>query len=255
MKIFCIDIGNTRTHCALINVQEGRFCVESAQDYMSADFAELFASTDMFGKSGADVVSWCSVVPKYSEALSPKLVGVENMQLTCENSPITLDVKVPSQVGQDRIADAVGAGLFFEPPYIVVDMGTAVTIDLVDERGAYCGGAIAPGMHAFTNYLSERAAQLPQINPADADYDMSVGKDTISAMHVGCVKGFCKLADGIIEDIQRDYFNGANAMEKTIFTGGSVSLLQKKWLAGRKIESNLANIGLARSLLINKGLI
>ena len=255
MKIFCIDIGNTRTHCALVDVQSGIFSVESAQDYMSVDFAELFVKSDIFRKSGADVISWCSVVPKYSEALKPKLYGSENMQLTYENSPIALDVNVPSQVGQDRIADAIGAGIFFKPPYIVVDMGTAVTIDLVDGRGAYCGGAIAPGMHAFTDYLNERAAQLPKINPADADYDMSIGKDTISAMHVGCVKGFCKLADGIISDIERDYFSGVDAKQKTIFTGGSVSLLPKKWLADRKIESNLANLGLARSFLINKGIV
>ena len=255
LKIFCIDIGNTRTHCAVVNAQSGVFAVESAQDYMSADFAELFETSDMFAKSGANSVSWCSVVPKYSDALRTKLAGIDNMQLTSENSPIALDVKIPSQVGQDRIADAVGAGIFFKPPYIVVDMGTAVTIDLVDASGAYCGGAIAPGMHAFTDYLSERAAQLPKINPADADYDVSVGKDTVSAMHVGCVKGFCKLADGIIEDIERDYFDGESAMQKTIFTGGSILLLPKKWLADRKIESNLANLGLARSFLINKGIL
>ena len=255
LKIFCIDIGNTRTHCALIDAQADSFCVVSSQDYMSCEFSEIFEKADLFRKSGADAISWCSVVPKYSDALIPKLAEFDNMQLTCENSPIALDVKNPSQVGQDRIADAVGAGLFFKPPYIVVDMGTAVTIDLVDENGAYCGGAIAPGMHAFTDYLNERAAQLPKINPADADYDMSVGKDTVSAMHVGCVKGFCKLADGIIADIEHDYFKGESATQKTIFTGGSIALLPKKWLADRKIESNLANIGLARALLINKGVL
>ena len=130
-------------------------------------------------------------------------------------------------------------------------MGTAVTIDLVDARGRYAGGVIAPGMHAFTDYLNERAAQLPKINPADADYDMSVGKNTVSAMHVGCVKGFCKLADGIIADIERDFFGGESAKCKTVFTGGSVPYLPKKWLADRRIESNLANLGLAHSFLKN----
>ncbi len=251
MRIFCIDIGNTRTHCAVVDGRD--FSVLSARDFMSAEFADVFASSDMFKNSGADSLAWCSVVPKYSDCLREKLTEIEAMQLTCENSPIRLDVKFPAQVGQDRIADAVGAGLFFEPPYIVVDMGTAVTIDLVDEFGRYAGGAIAPGMHAFAEYLNERAAQLPKINPAEADYDMSVGKDTESAMHVGCVKGFCKLADGIIEDIERDFFKGQSARSKTIFTGGSVEYLPKKWLAERKIESNLANLGLARSFLLNKG--
>lgn len=63
--------------------------------------------------------------------------------------------------------------------------------------------------------------------------------------------GFCKLADGIIADIERDFFGGGSAAERTVFTGGSVGLLPKKWLADRKIESNLANLGLARSYLLN----
>jgi len=253
MKILTIDIGNTRTHCALVDAGGGSYCVLSARGYPSADFSEIFLKDRLFAESGAEAVSWCSVVPRYSERLKNALAGIENMQLTHENSPIPLDVKFPEQVGQDRIADAAGAGLFFEPPYIVVDMGTAVTIDLVDARGCYCGGAIAPGMHAFTDYLGERAAQLPKINPVSADYDMSIGKDTVSAMLVGCVKGFCKLADGIIGDIERDFFGGAPAREKCVFTGGSVGLLPKKWLADRKIESNLANLGLAYSFLKNKG--
>jgi type III pantothenate kinase len=246
-SLFTIDIGNTRTHCAIIRLEKDNLKIVSAQDYPSSEFAEIFERQTLLKKSGADCVAWCSVVPKYSEALKKKLANIKNMQLTAENSPIELDVKYPSQVGQDRIADAAGAGIFFKPPYIVVDMGTAVTIDLVDKNGKYAGGAIAPGMHAFAAYLNERAAQLPKINPADADYNMSIGKDTESAMHVGCVKGFCKLADGIIEDIERDYFDGESAKGKTVFTGGSIELLPKKWLADRKIESNLANLGLART--------
>lgn len=249
--IFTIDIGNTRTHCATVSYGAGRYRVLSTADYPSGDFARIFAGDDMRALRTSGRVAWCSVVPKYSDALREVFGGLENFQLTCATSPIEIDTDFPEQVGQDRIADAVGAGLFFEPPYIAVDMGTAVTIDLVDARGRYAGGVIAPGMHAFTDYLNERAAQLPKINPADADYDMSVGKNTVSAMHVGCVKGFCKLADGIIADIERDFFGGESAKCKTVFTGGSVPYLPKKWLADRRIESNLANLGLAHSFLKN----
>lgn len=250
-SVYTIDIGNTRTHCALVSASGGKYEILSSADYMSADFARIFAEESLLDASGADAAAWCSVVPKYSDALSEVLDGRGSFRLSHETSPIEIDLPNPAQLGQDRIADAVGAGLFFEPPYIVVDMGTAVTIDLVDSRGKYAGGAIAPGMHAFAEYLNERAAQLPKINPADADYGASIGRDTVSAMHVGCVKGFCKLADGIIADIERDFFGGGSAAERTVFTGGSVGLLPKKWLADRKIESNLANLGLARSYLLN----
>ncbi len=244
MRIFCIDIGNTRTHCAYVDGKN----VLSAADYSTLDFCETFD----FSKIDAPI-SWCSVVPKISAKLSKKLdeLKLKHLCLNWENSPIKLDVKNPEQVGQDRIAVAIGALQFFTPPYIVVDMGTAVTIDLVDKNGNYAGGAIAPGLHAFVDYLNEKTAQLPKIDPRKADYSMSVGKNTYEAMMVGCVKGFCKLADGIIADIEKDYFDGKSAAQKTVFTGGSVELLPKKWLAGRKLEANLANIGLAKFLELN----
>ena len=163
-----------------------------------------------------------------------------------------LDILRPEQLGQDRIADAVGAGVFLTPPYLVVDMGTAVTIDLVDARGHYAGGAIAPGMSAFVDYLASRTAQLPAINPADADCTLSIGKDTVQAMSVGCAKGFCKLVDGLIADIERDFFGGESAFRKTVFTGGSVDYLPREWLGDRLVNRDLAYIGLAKSFIFNK---
>ena len=246
MKVLCIDMGNTRTHSALI--EDGRV-VKSWEDPTDG-FADAFDAAKL-KKDGACGVSWCSVVPREAALLQVRLQEMPSscgvFHLTNETSPIRLDVKTPSAVGQDRIAGAVGAGLLFKPPYIIVDMGTAVTIDLVDASGAYAGGAIAPGLHAFTDYLNERTALLPSINPTLADYDMTIGKDTVEAMYVGCVKGFCRLSDGIISDIEKAYFGGTSSAAKTVFTGGSVSLLPKKWLAGRKVESNLANMGLFES--------
>jgi len=251
MRIFCIDIGNTRTHCAAVDCGES-FRVGSPADFPSDSFAEMLSGRNLVEASGADAVCWCSVVPKYSAVLKPALEKFDTMQLTCENSPIKIDIKAPQQLGQDRIADAVGAGVYLKAPYLVVDMGTAVTIDLVDENGSYAGGAIAPGMNAFSQYLSQMTAQLPSINPADADCNLAIGKDTLEAMYVGCAKGFCKLVDGIIADIESAYFGGKSAADKTIFTGGSVELLPQNWLGGRRVDRNLAFIGLAKSFLFNR---
>lgn len=250
MKIFCVDIGNTHTHCATVDES---FSVYNPEDFDSACFAEIFEKERLFEKSGAEAISWCSVVPRYSKAFQACAANAENVfNLNFKTSPMRLDMHYPEQVGQDRIADALGAGVFFEPPYIVVDMGTAVTIDFVDKDGNYAGGAISPGMHAFAEYLSERAAQLPKIDPSKSDYSLTIGKDTVEAMYVGCAKGFCKLADGIIGDIERDYFGGKSAADKTIFTGGNIKLLPRSWIGGRRVECNLAQIGLARAYFLNK---
>ncbi len=273
MRILCIDIGNTRTHCAAVDCPDAFgfdvasgcagaprnglpaepecYRIEARADYPSDRFADIFCEKNLC--AGADAVSWCSVVPKYSKALESKMgKGRDTMQLTFERSPIPLDIDFPQTLGQDRIADAVGAGVFMRPPYLVVDMGTAVTIDLVDKNGRYAGGAIAPGMDAFSQYLSTRTAQLPPINPAEADCGLVIGKNTVEAMYVGCAKGFCRLIDGLIADIEREYFSGESAQSKTIFTGGSVSLLPKEWVGARLVNRDLAFIGLAKSFLIDR---
>ncbi len=247
--VYCIDIGNTRTHCATVECGDGGFVVRNSADYISANFADVFENEKLFEKSGAEAISWCSVVPEYSRRLEAKFGTTKAFALNFQTSLIQLDIHLPAQLGQDRIADAVGAGVFLEPPYIVVDMGTAVTIDLVDEFGRYAGGAIAPGMSAFADYLSERAAQLPKINPADADCSLVIGKDTQEAMYVGCAKGFCKLIDGLIDDIRAHYFGGKNVDDKVIFTGGSVDLLPREWVGARLVNRDLAHIGLAKSYL------
>ena len=83
------------------------------------------------------------------------------------------------------------------------------------------------------------------INPKDADFNLVIGKNTFEAMNVGCVKGFCKLADGIIGDFEKSFFGGELAAPKTVFTGGSIGVLPENWIAGRLVEPSLANIGLA----------
>lgn len=246
MKVYTIDVGNTRTHTALIDGSR----VLEAENFSTSNFLETLNLKKAGSAAG---VSWCSVVPSISPELEKILnvSGIKNMCLDYINSPIPLDMKNPEQVGQDRLASALGASVFVKAPYIVVDMGTAVTIDVVDARGIYAGGAIAPGLHAFVSYLNEKAAQLPEIDPRDADFEINAGKNTVEAMHVGCVKGFCRLVDGIIKDLESEFFEGSDASAKTVFTGGSTGLLPHKWLNGRKVVPELANIGLAKAFEIN----
>jgi len=242
MKILCIDMGNTRVHCSVINDKR----IEKSVDFKTHNFSKTFSSSLKKFKN-IDGIAWCSVVPKESKIFKEKVLSkikLPNYELNYKNCPIKIDLKKPKQCGGDRLAAAIGASLFFKPPYIVIDMGTALTIDLVDAKNQYAGGAIAPGLHAFTLYLHERTALLPSINPLDVDYDIVVGKDTQEAMGVGCIKGFCRLIDGIIADFSDLHFKSEKINKKTIFTGGSLSLLPKKWLAKRKIECNLVNLGL-----------
>ena len=67
-------------------------------------------------------------------------------------------------IGADRLANAAAVAKLYGYPAIVVDFGTAVTFDIISARGAYIGGAIAPGLEAMTNFLYQRTALLPRLS-------------------------------------------------------------------------------------------
>jgi type III pantothenate kinase len=90
----------------------------------------------------------------------------------------------------------------YRVPAIVVDFGTAVTFDIVDDRGQYLGGVIAPGLAAVTEYLYQRTALLPRITLAEPR--SVIGKSTIGAMRVGAVIGYRGLVKEILAELQRE---------------------------------------------------
>ena len=100
---------------------------------------------------------------------------------------VRVDAPHPAEVGADRIANAVAAEELYGAPSIVVDFGTATNIDVVDERGYYIGGAIAPGLRISMDALVARAARIASIpleTPARA-----IGRDTTEAVQSGAGGG------------------------------------------------------------------
>lgn len=241
MKALCIDMGNTRTHCAITEDYKILKNVDLATENFSESFNNL---KELLGSY--DCVSWCSVVPREANKLRALLesLAIKSYELNYKTYPLGIDLKNKEEVGGDRLADALGAMTFFKAPFISIDMGTAITVDFVDENYNYAGGAISPGLQAFTKYLHEKTALLPLLDSMQVDWDMNVGKNTLECMQVGCVKGLCYMIDAIVADIAKDYFKNGDISTKTIFTGGSLSLLPKKWLANRRIECHLAILGL-----------
>ena len=121
----------------------------------------------------------------------------------------------PERVGADRIANAVAARDRYGSPVVVVDFGTATNIDVVDDSGAYRGGAISHGLMLSENALFERAAKLSSI-PIEAPAS-ALGDDTESAVQSGLVIGAAAQAEGLVARIlQEPGIGGA----KIIATGG-----------------------------------
>ncbi len=112
---------------------------------------------------------------------------------------IRLQVEAPSGLGKDRIADAIGARYCYGAPAIVIDMGTATTVGVVDEAGDFIGGMIIPGVKTSLKALSSKASQLPMVS-IEKPRNM-IGRNTLECMQSGIVHGTAAMVDGIISQI------------------------------------------------------
>lgn len=106
----------------------------------------------------------------------------------------------PEEVGADRIVNAVGAFEHYGGPCIIVDFGTATTLDVIDAEGKYLGGVICPGVNLSIAALHQAAAQLPRV--AIGRPDRVIGKTTVQAMRSGIFWGYLGMIETLIERIR-----------------------------------------------------
>ena len=161
------------------------------------------------------------------------IVGEEGVDLG-----IVLKMDRPQEVGADRLVNAVAAWKKYKEPLIIVDFGTATTFDVVDKKGAYIGGVIAPGVNLSLEALHRAAAKLPNVaveRPAHV-----VGKDTISAMQSGVYFGYVGLIEGIVARIREE----CGGKARVIATGGLAPLFAKATPVIASLEPDLIIEGL-----------
>ena len=127
-----------------------------------------------------------------------------------------LNIKMdnPKAVGGDRIVAAVAAIARYEGPIIIIDMGTATTMDVVDRAGSYIGGVILPGVNVALNSLVSHTAQLPRIN-LDVPRRV-IGKNTVECMRNGIMLGNAATLDGLIDRMEAELGESATLVS----TGG-----------------------------------
>jgi type III pantothenate kinase len=164
----------------------------------------------------------------------PLIVGDPSVKLGIE---VLMDMPA-QQVGADRLANAVGGHVMFHAPLIIVDFGTATTFDVIDAKGNYLGGAIAPGINLSLESLHTATAQLPRI--AVAAPKRAIGKDTLTAMQSGVYWGYVGLIEGIVGRIRAE-FDGDLTV---VATGGLAPLFSKATSVIQKHEPEITMRGL-----------
>jgi type III pantothenate kinase len=224
--ILLFDIGNTNTH---LGFADSRRVLRQADIPTTAWFnGEASALVRKFaGKNKLDGAALCSVVPKATPQVSKTVRTIwelETLQLSSRTiRGVGIDYPKPDSIGPDRLANAVAARYRFGAPVVVVDFGTAVTFDVVDGKGNYVGGIIAPGLAAMTDYLHEKTALLPRIKIREVK--SVVGKSTEHAMLAGAVLGYRGLVHGLIAELKREL-----KVKKlpVVATGGYAKLIAAK---------------------------
>jgi len=215
--ILLFDIGNTHTHIGLAN--RGR--VVRQADIPTAGWrtgAAAAALRKFIGRQVLAGVALCSVVPGATPRVV-KTVRALTALPVLELGPQTvrgvgIDYPRPGTIGPDRLANAIAARARFGAPVVVVDFGTAVTFDVVNARGDYVGGIIAPGLAAMTDYLHEKTALLPRIQIREIA--TAIGKSTREAMLIGAVHGYRGLVRELIAELP------------VVATGGYAALMADK---------------------------
>lgn len=217
MAWLLIDNSNTRTKLALGD-DEGLLPwrgVLATADISPGVLAELLEDVAFDG------VMIGSVVPVKREVMLRYFSEKHPVHLLGHGSPlgIGIDYPLPSQIGADRLANAVGVFERYGAPAVVIDFGTAVTFDIVSGEPAYCGGVIAPGLGAMSGYLSKKTALLPEIELADPG--SAIGKSTVHAMQAGAVYGYRGLVRGILEQLLSEL----PGRPRIVATGGDGALI------------------------------
>lgn len=221
--LLAIDIGNTNIVLGCFENDKIRFKARIATDKIKTSDqygVEINTMLETFGvhKDQIDDCIISSVVPPVFNSVCTgviKVIGKQPMVVGPGlKTGLNIHMDVPSQVGADRIVIAVAALAEHKAPLILMDMGTATTIEVVEPDNVYVGGLIFPGMRLSLEALTSHTAQLPGIN---LDQPKSViGKNTVDCMRSGMMFGTAAMLDGLIDRIEEELGHGATI----IATGG-----------------------------------
>ena len=209
--LLAIDIGNTNIVIGCMKDDEIVFKARIATERQRTSDqygVEIKNMIEAFGVNLKDIDDCIisSVVPPVFNSVRTgvlKIIGKQPMVVSPGlKTGLNIHVDVPSQVGSDRIVIAVAALAEYEAPLILMDLGTATTIEVVEPDNVYLGGVIFPGVMVSLDALTSRAAQLPGIS---LDKPKAViGKNTIDCMRSGMMYGTAAMIDGIIERIEEE---------------------------------------------------
>ena len=251
-----IDLGNTNIVCGFFGEEKGNyelkhfFRMSTPQLITTDEFSSNFYNLLRFHKLSNIPIKKAilsSVVPSINHNITKMMNLYFNLDIIELNrhhfSELSLDYDKPSDVGIDRLINLTAAGELYGKPAIVVDYGTAITVDVLSENNHFLGGLIIPGLHISLDALVAMTSNLPKI---ELDYPQKiVGNSTKECMQNGLYYLNSSGIETIIELIIKENFPSIDRKEiHVIATGGLSHFMAKRSKSINYIDSQLSLIGL-----------
>lgn len=247
--LLAVDIGNTQTHLGVFDkdklAHEWRASTDARRtaDELALMFGEFLALADLSFSRQLTGVAISSVVPRATQELREMTSRYFGFPAVVVEPGIKTGVSImtdsPREVGADRIANAVAAHAMYPNDHkVIVDFGTAITVDVVSAKGEYLGGAIAPGLDTAAHALFSSTAQLPRVELVEPI--SVIGKSTVSSIQSGIIYGTAGLVDGLVDRVVDEVGGHAHV----IATGGMAPVLARHCRTIERTEPMLTLEGL-----------
>lgn len=235
-----LDIGNTRSKLGLY-FEDGTIQVkqiERTHDAIHAAIRQYEVDSLIVSSVSGDMVDDVQLM----KSLNTFLFLTHHTPL-----PIQLQYDTPETLGRDRIALAVGAWSHNERrpnPWLIVDAGTCITLDILDENGSFLGGSISPGIAMRMKAMNTFTANLPLVSLENLD--TQIGKSTKEALILGAAQGAVLEIEGFF-GLMKQRFSGLNLM----LTGGDAAYISDSISSKIFLQPNLLHEGLREILRYN----
>ena len=254
--LLAFDIGNTNTTMGVFNkdsIPEEIFTFRTIRNITGDELAITvlqILKENSYSHSSITGMAYSTVVPEVKRSYSVMALNYFNNTILeiCYKCklPIILNYDDLSQLGVDRIVNAVAAFKEFGAS-IIVDIGTAATFCVVNDKGEFDGGIIAPGIGTTIEALYKNASQLPKIQFEKPN--RLVARDTVNAIKSGFYYGWISLIEGMVSRIRLHYSNDI----PIVMTGGLSNVIKEelKQQADIIIDPNLTMKGIKEIFDLN----
>lgn len=253
--LLALDIGNSEVSGGVFSDGEltCRFRIATEPKRTSYEYQVIIESilhANRIEPAHIDSAVMCSVVPPLNATLSFMFTYLMPVPLLIVKSGVRTGIRIrmenPREVGPDRIANAAGVHHLYPGPAIVVDLGTATTMDVVSAQGEYLGGIIAPGVGLASKSLYSGTTMLPWVELKHPE--KVIGTDTITAMRSGIVLGYTSMVEGLIERIKKEF----TPLAQVIATGGYAGLMSQETRVFDHVDPDITLKGLYYIFQLNQ---